>query len=78
MIRTLKEVVIWLRDWDLADEVRAAVEAWVVRYNEQRPHQAWVRLYRDEPRRERCRSLDQLQTGSLAWQRVGNVAVGVA
>lgn len=40
VIRTLKEEVIWLRDWDSADEVRAAVEAWVVRYNEQRPHQA--------------------------------------
>lgn len=40
VIRTLKEEVIWLRDWDSADEVRAAVEAWVIRYNEQRPHQA--------------------------------------
>lgn len=40
VIRTLKEEVIWLRDWDSADEVRAAVDAWVIRYNEQRPHQA--------------------------------------
>jgi transposase InsO family protein len=40
VIRTLKEEVIWLRDWDSADEVRAAVEAWVVRYNHERPHQA--------------------------------------
>lgn len=40
VIRTLKEEVIWLRDWDSADEVRAAVEAWVRRYNDERPHQA--------------------------------------
>ena len=40
VIRTLKEEVIWLRDWDSLEEVRAAVDAWVIRYNEQRPHQA--------------------------------------
>jgi transposase InsO family protein len=40
VIRTLKEEVIWLRDWESIDELRAAIEAWVKRYNEQRPHQA--------------------------------------
>lgn len=40
VIRTLKEEVIWLRDWESADEVRAAVTAWVRRYNHERPHQA--------------------------------------
>jgi len=40
VIRTLKEEVVWLRDWDSIDELRAALEAWVKRYNEQRPHQA--------------------------------------
>lgn len=40
LIRTLKEEVIWLRDWDTVDQVREAVAAWVVRYNERRPHQA--------------------------------------
>lgn len=40
VIRTLKEEVVWLRDWESADELRAAIEAWVVRYNERRPHQA--------------------------------------
>lgn len=40
VIRTLKEEVIWLRDWDSADDVRAAVDAWVRRYNDERPHQA--------------------------------------
>lgn len=39
-IRTMKEEVVWLRDWESADELRAALDAWVVRYNEQRPHQS--------------------------------------
>lgn len=39
-IRTMKEEVVWLRDWDSADELRAALEAWLIRYNEHRPHQA--------------------------------------
>ena len=29
-----------MRDWDSIDELRAALDAWVERYNEQRPHQA--------------------------------------
>jgi putative transposase len=28
------------RDWESLDDLRAALEAWVKRYNEQRPHQA--------------------------------------
>jgi transposase InsO family protein len=40
VIRTLKEEVIWLRDWDSVEQVREAVAAWVVRYNTIRPHQA--------------------------------------
>ena len=40
VIRTMKEEVVWLRDWDSIDELRAALEAWVVRYNTLRPHQA--------------------------------------
>jgi putative transposase len=40
VIRTLKEDVIWPRDWRNAEEVRAAVDAWVVAYNTRRPHQA--------------------------------------
>ncbi len=40
LIRTLKEEVVWLRDWESADELRAALEAWLVRYNTTRPHQA--------------------------------------
>jgi putative transposase len=39
-IRTLKEEVIWLRDWESVDEVREAVEAWMLVYNTRRPHQA--------------------------------------
>jgi len=40
VIRTLKEEVIWLRDWERVDEVRAAMVAWVQRYNHERPHQS--------------------------------------
>jgi putative transposase len=40
LIRTLKEEVVWLRDWESIEQLRAAVAAWVTRYNEQRPHQA--------------------------------------
>jgi putative transposase len=40
VIRTLKEEVVWLRDWESIDELRVALAAWVRRYNELRPHQA--------------------------------------
>lgn len=40
LIRTLKEEVVWLRDWKNAAELRAALEEWVRRYNTRRPHQA--------------------------------------
>ena len=39
-IRTLKEELIWLQDWDSADELRAAIKPWLEHYNTQRPHQA--------------------------------------
>ena len=39
-IRTLKEELIWLRDWESADELRAAVAAWLDHYHHRRPHQA--------------------------------------
>ena len=40
VIRTLKEELIWLRDWESADELRLAVAAWLRHYNTKRPHQA--------------------------------------
>jgi transposase InsO family protein len=40
VIRTMKEEVVWLRDWNTADELREALIAWQDRYNTQRPHQA--------------------------------------
>ena len=40
VIRTMKEEVVWLRDWEGADELREALLAWQHRYNTQRPHQA--------------------------------------
>jgi len=39
-IRTLKEELIWLRDWDSADELRAAIATWLDHYLHHRPHQA--------------------------------------
>lgn len=52
VIRTLKEEVLWLRDFDTADEVRDAVEAWRRIYNERRPHQALGYRTPAEVRRE--------------------------
>jgi putative transposase len=40
LIRTMKEEVIWLQDWEDAAELRAALDAWRPRYNQTRPHQA--------------------------------------
>ena len=40
LIRTMKEEVVWLRDWKNAAELRAALEEWVRRYSTRRPHQA--------------------------------------
>lgn len=39
-IRTLKEELIWLRDWESADELRIAVATWLNHYLHHRPHQA--------------------------------------
>jgi transposase InsO family protein len=39
-IETLKVELIWTRDWESADELRAAIATWLDRYNHERPHQA--------------------------------------
>lgn len=52
-IRTLKEELIWLRDWESADEIRSAVAAWLSHYNEHRPHQALNWQTPNERRAER-------------------------
>jgi putative transposase len=39
-IRTLKEELLWLRDWNSADELRVAIAAWLHHYHHHRPHQA--------------------------------------
>jgi putative transposase len=39
-IRTLKEELIWLRDWDSADELRTSIAGWLDHYLHHRPHQA--------------------------------------
>jgi len=40
VIRTLKEEVLWVQDFDTVDDVRRAVDAWIPLYNQRRPHQA--------------------------------------
>ncbi len=40
LIRPMKEEVVWVRDWESADELREALAAWMIRYNTTRPHQA--------------------------------------
>lgn len=37
VIRTIKEELLWLRDWEDAAEVEAAVAAYLPRYNEEPP-----------------------------------------
>jgi putative transposase len=39
-IQTLEVELLWTRDWESIEELRVAITEWVVRYNEQRPHQA--------------------------------------
>lgn len=40
VIRTMKEEVIWLRDWESAAELQEALQAWLVVYHTRRAHQA--------------------------------------
>ena len=40
VIRTMKEEVVWLQDWEDAAALRVALLAWQRRYNTTRPHQA--------------------------------------
>lgn len=40
VIRTMKEELLWLRDWNDAEEIRLALADWRRAYNERRPHQA--------------------------------------
>lgn len=39
-IRTMKEECLWLDDWDSAEDVDRALQAWRTAFNETRPHQA--------------------------------------
>ncbi len=39
-IRTMKEEVVWLRDWNTAAELREAITAWLVKYHTRRAHQS--------------------------------------
>ena len=39
-IQTLKVEVIWTQDWTTEDELRCAIQRWLLVYNNKRPHQA--------------------------------------
>jgi putative transposase len=39
-IQTMKLELIWLRDWEDIEELRAAIEPWRRFYNDERPHEA--------------------------------------
>lgn len=43
LIQTLKVELLWTRDWESLEQLHEAIAEWVVRYNEERPHQslAW-------------------------------------
>jgi putative transposase len=62
LIRTMKEEVVWLRDWDSAAELREALLAWMARYNTERPHQA----------------LDWLTPAEYRAQRLSNATAALA
>ena len=42
-ILTMKVEVIWAQDWESAEELRQALDAWRLLYNHERPHEslAW-------------------------------------
>lgn len=61
VIRTMKEEVVWLRDWDSADELRDALETWMHKYNTERPHMALGYLTPQEYRSAKLDTDSQVQ-----------------
>jgi putative transposase len=49
-IRTMKEEVIWLRDWNTAAELREALSDWLVKDHTRRAHQSLGRMTPSEYR----------------------------
>lgn len=49
-IQTLKIELVWTRDWTSLQELQAAIDTWLIRYNSQRPHQAMSWLTPTEKR----------------------------
>lgn len=56
LIQTLKVELLWPRDWESAEEVDQAVQAWKHRYNTKRPHQA---LGWETPAERRAKNLGE-------------------
>lgn len=40
LILTLKQELLWIRDWNTIDQLQSAIDGWLLTYNEFRPHQA--------------------------------------
>lgn len=49
-IESLTVELIWTRDWESEDELRRAIDTWLVGHNHRRPHQALGRLTPTEKR----------------------------
>ncbi|GAB4262859.1 MAG: hypothetical protein Kow0092_13410 [Deferrisomatales bacterium] len=54
-LQTLKVELIWTRDWESAEELRGAIDAWLVESNHRRPYQA---LGWQTPAGRRAKSLE--------------------
>ena len=63
LIETMKEEVIWQKDWESADELLLALKRWQRVYNTERPHQA---LKWQTPAERRARNLAQPLAVQLA------------
>lgn len=49
-IQTLKIELVWTRDWESLEELRAAINDWLITYNSLRPHQAMAWMTPNEKR----------------------------
>ena len=45
--RTIKEDLIWLREWDSFDSLKEAIAVWIEKYNKEFPHSSigWMTPY---------------------------------
>ena len=58
-VLTMKNELIWTRDWESAAELREALDCWLEIYHNERPHQA---LGGKTPNEKRAENLEQRLT----------------